>query len=242
MGYLKVPEWSSREGIVYGFGVREKTTGEMTKKDFWGHTIREGSGTFPLVALRQVHGDCVIHFTEEGEKLEDIWAHEGDALITRSPGFALSIFTADCLPILLFDPEQKAIGAVHAGWRGTAKRIARKAITELKEKFNCRTKDIQAALGPCIGPCCYEVDQPVRDTFLEEGWPWDLIANPRGPGRWSLNLSLANVLLLEEAGVRKENVHPLEYCTFCRQDLFCSYRREEKTKGRQLNFIALKKS
>ncbi len=240
MFFLKAAGWSGHETIVHGFGVRETPDEEMTKKDFRGRTITQEKQAFPLVALRQVHGDTAIVFTGRDQKPEEFWSQPGDALITQAPGFALTVFTADCLPILLFEPKQKVIAAIHAGWKGTAKGIARRVIGALIEGFHCRAKDIQAALGPYIGPCCYEVDQPVREAFGGEGWPWDLIARPRAGGNWSLDLSAANVLLMKEQGVEERNIRRLAYCTCCQRDLFCSYRRENKTKGRQLNFIALK--
>jgi YfiH family protein len=241
MGFLEVEKWKKNQGIIHGFGVKEKTAGEVTQKDYWGQTIKEGNESYPLVALRQVHGDAAVPFTGEGQKLEELWVLAGDALITQVPGYALCVFTADCLPIFLFDPTQKAIAIVHAGWRGTAKGIAQRVLRELVEKFNCMSEDIQAAIGPCIGPCCYEVDRPVREVFLKEGWPWDLIATPRGQGKWSLDLPRANAYLLEKDGVRRENIYRLESCTSCQEDLFYSYRRDQKTKARQINFIALKK-
>lgn len=110
----------------------------------------------------------------------------------------------------------------------------------MTSEFRCVPGRIQAALGPCIGPCCYEVDEPVKQTFEEGGLSWGSISSPRAVGKWSLDLARANSLLLEGSGLRKENIETLNLCTFCREDVFYSYRRGDRARGRQLNFIALK--
>jgi hypothetical protein len=161
-------------------------------------------------------------------------------LVTNSPGIAIGVFTADCLPVLLFEPERRAAAVIHAGWRGTARGVSRKAVERMVEVFACAEEKIQAALGPCIGPCCYEVDGPVEARFRDAGLPWEAFASPRGPGKWSLDLQEANTHLLIGSGVKRENIRRLAYCTSCRADLFFSYRREKGTRGRHLNFISIR--
>ena len=173
------------------------------------------------------------------EEAGDPWEREGDALITGSPGIAIGVFTADCLPLLLFEPERRVAAVVHAGWRGTAKEVTRKVVEKMAEVFACAAEKIQAALGPCIGPCCYEVDGPVEAEFRGGGLPWESFASGRGPGKWSLDLQEANTHLLIKSGVKRENIRRLAHCTACRSDLFFSYRREKGTRGRHLNFISL---
>jgi hypothetical protein len=109
------------------------------------------------------------------------------------------------------------------------------------EIFQSEKSNILAALGPCIGPCCYEVDGPVKNAFISGGFPWDLISRPRREGKWLLDLSRANLYLLEKYGISKENIQVLKICTSCHGDTFYSYRNADKTGGRQLNFIALRK-
>jgi copper oxidase (laccase) domain-containing protein len=110
----------------------------------------------------------------------------------------------------------------------------------MKEIFSCESINILAALGPCIGPCCLEVDSPVEKFFAENSLPWELVSRPLGKGKWSLDLQQANAYLLETEGVRRENIQRLNFCTSCRRDLFYSYRNGDQAQGRQLNFIALK--
>jgi len=241
MSFLRVKEWENYELISHGFGMRSEPEARTSKKDWRGHTLKEKGEIFSLIAPRQVHGDRVIILNQKGEKIGDLWVEEGDALITRLPGYALSVFTADCLPILLFDPLPKAIGIVHTGWKGTARGLARKTVEKMREMFACRKENILAAMGPCIGPCCYEVDGPVKEVFLENGLPWDSLAFSRGRGKWSLDLYLANAFLLKEGGVKEENIRRVEFCTSCRPEAFYSYRGQRETRKRMLNYIALRK-
>jgi YfiH family protein len=236
-----VMEWEGNGMIAHGFGTRGESRGELSKKDWPEQPIVDGEEIFPLISVHQVHGDRVLIFGEDLHRPEEFWDQEGDALITRLPGYALGVFTADCLPILLFDSVQEAVGVVHAGWRGTAKGITRKTVEKMEKAFHSRSENILAALGPAIGPCCYEVDAPVREAFSVSGLPWESISSPRKRGKWLLDLYQANLYLLEIAGVRGENIHSLKICTSCHRDLFSSYRAEGKIKGEQLSFIARKR-
>jgi hypothetical protein len=239
VGFLQIEEWGKWDKIVHGFG-KKGGSDRISKTDWRGQTLKAGEELFPLVALRQVHGDRIVIFTGGSQQAEDLWRQEGDALITCVPGYALSVFTADCLPILLFDPVQQAVGIVHAGWRGTAKAIARKAVEKMGEVFGCRSETLQVAMGPCIGGCCLEVDGPVQEAFSRTGLSWERIASPRGKDKWVLDLHRANARLLKEAGIEEAKIRRVNYCTSCRPDLFFSYRAGGNGQGRQMNFIALR--
>jgi YfiH family protein len=241
-GFLEVEAWKGKNNkIAHGFGRKNPGGEKNSRKDWHGKSVNAGEEIFPLLSLRQVHGDRVVLFEENVQKIEEVWRLEGDALLTRTPGVALGVFTADCLPIFLYDPIQGAIGIVHAGWRGTAGGVAGKAAEKMGEIFQSKNSNILAALGPCIGPCCYEVDGPVKNAFVSGGFPWDLISRPRREGKWLLDLYRANFYLLEWYGISKENIQVLKICTSCHGDTFYSYRNADKTGGRQLNFIALRK-
>ncbi len=232
-------EWGKWGKIVHGFGKRG--LGDKKGRSDWrGEALKEGGEVFPLVALRQVHGDRVVVFTGGSQQAGDLWREEGDALISCIPGYALCVFTADCLPILLFDPVRQAAGIVHAGWRGTAKAISRKAVEKMGEIFQCRRENIWVAMGPCIGPCCLEVDGPVKEVFSKTGLPWNQIASRRGKDKWALDLYRANTWLLEEAGIGGAKIQRAFYCTSCYSDTFYSYRAGRKAHGSQMNFIALR--
>ena len=241
MEFLRLDNWDQNRTLIHGFGIRGNIGTEFARKNWWKQSIFIDNEAFPLISLRQVHGDRVLVFDGSSHNAEEIWDQEGDALIGRAPGFALVVFTADCMPLFLFDPVTEVIGVVHAGWRGTAKSLPRKAIEKMAQIFNCRPENIQSAIGPCIGPCCLEVDEPVRAVFMDSGLPWNAFSSPRGVGKWSLDLPRAVTYSLQLAGVPGKNIQKVDRCTCCQQSMFFSYRGESKTQGRQMNFIALKR-
>jgi YfiH family protein len=181
---------------------------------------------------RQVHGAEVIQVERGG------FAGHGDALATSRAGLPLCISTADCLPIVLYDPRAGRLAAVHAGWRGTVRSVARATVAALAEAGSA-PGDLLVAIGPSIGPCCYEVDAPVLER-LEGAFPeaWEPWATPKGPGKWMLDLWRANVDQLVAAGVPPEGIDLLGLCTGCRPDLLFSYRRERGA-GRLVTVAAL---
>jgi len=241
MKFLEVEGWGDKLRVAHGFGTRDQTWGKRPKQDWRGQPLMVGEESFTLLSARQVHGDAVVVFKGNPPAPEQIWGKQGDALVTGVSGYALGVFTADCLPIILFDPVEGVVGIVHTGWRGTARAICQKALKVMSETYDSICENILAAMGPCIGPCCYEVDGPVKEVYAEAGLPWELLSYPRGKKRWSLDLPRANTYLLKVAGVREENILRLELCTSCHRDIFYSYRAEGKTCGRQLNFIAMRK-
>ncbi|HEU4438324.1 MAG TPA: peptidoglycan editing factor PgeF [Methylomirabilota bacterium] len=170
--------------------------------------------------VRQVHGADVIVVERGG------LAGQADALLTSRPGLPLCISTADCLPIVLYDPRAGRLAGVHAGWRGTVRSVAAAAVRRLIEADSAPA-DLIAAIGPSIGPCCYEVDAPVL-ARLRAAFPaaWEGWVTPKGPGKWMLDLWQANLDQLAAVGVGRERVDLLGLCTGCRPDLLFSYRRE----------------
>jgi len=238
MNFLRVEGWEEGK-IVHGFGTKGHPGDKITRQEWQGSEVIHREEHLPLISLKQVHGDGIRIFKGPAQNGSDLWEEEGDAVLTPISRVAIGVFTADCLPLLLFEPEKRIVAAVHAGWRGTAQEVVRKVIEKMIEVFDCRREKIKAALGPCIGPCCYEVDEPVEASFLRNGLPWELFSSPQGPGKWSLDLQKANFFLLIKAGIHKKNISLLTYCTACRSDLFFSYRKEKGTRGRHLNFISL---
>jgi polyphenol oxidase len=176
---------------------------------------------------RQVHGDvCLDADAPEAGPL----VGTGDALLTRRRGQPLAIFTADCVPLVVVDPERPALGMAHAGWRGTVRGIAGRLVEALVERAGARADRMRAAIGPSIGPCCYEVDEPVigplRAAFPSVWERWAAPGDPGRPGRWWLDLWAANAEQLAAAGVPSAAILSPRLCTSCRRDLFFSYRRE----------------
>ena len=185
-----------------------------------------------VVTVNQVHGDVTI----VADRV-DMPAQEADALITNTPGVPVGVLTADCLPILLYDPHAKAVGAVHAGRVGTLLGIASKAVVAMATAFGSKPADIRAALGPCIGPCCYEVGEEVfGEIKFALGLKTEefMSFNPAPV----FDVVKANTAELITAGLSGDNIEASGLCTSCEPELFFSYRRDEET-GRQLSFIIL---
>jgi YfiH family protein len=209
-----------------------------------------------LAAMKQIHSDVVHLFRAPSAE-----PCKGDASITNRPGLLLGVQTADCVPILLVDPEKRAVAAVHAGWRGTLARIVEKTVGRLQLEFGSKPADLLAAMGPCIGPCCYEVSADFVSKFSaqfadadsyfdephsgEEPNPlqWLNMAPPGHqppPKNVHLDLRKANHSQLIAAGVRPQNILIADLCTACRTDLFFSYRKEGPRSGRLLSVIGIR--
>ena len=202
-----------------------------------------------FLTVRQVHGDDVLTIDDSrliperdaggpGEEREPPLCF--DAIITNQPGLAIGIKTADCVPILLVDPVRRVIAAVHAGWKGTARRIVSRVCDILRRRFACRMEDLNVAIGPAIGPCCYEVDLRVWEAMGGLSERESFFHSPGKGGRWMLDLALANRLQLLDAGVPEAHVQAAHLCTSCRRHLFFSHRGSGGATGRQFNFILLK--
>jgi polyphenol oxidase len=211
---------------------------------------------FPLVCLRQVHSDVIQVLDSAPSE-----PRRGDACITDRPGLLLAVQTADCVPILLVDPQKRAIAAVHAGWRGTLQRILAKTVGAMQMHFGSDPRSLLAAIGPCIGPCCYEVGTDVAAQFLsqfpdassyfdeprtgDEPNPLQWL-NKMPPGHQPppkgvfLDLRKANRSQLLAAGLRRQNISTSGLCTACRPDLFFSYRKQGGETGRQMAAMALR--
>jgi YfiH family protein len=194
-----------------------------------------GRGFEEHVEASQVHGAraAVVGVRDRGRKIPGV-----DILLTRDPGVVLAMHYADCVPVLLVDPGRRAVAAVHTGWRGTAAGAAAEAVRALARAFGSRPGDLVAAIGPAIGPCCYEVDAPVTAALAP--WPWrDAVLEPAGEGRWRLDLWEANRRQLADAGVPAGAVGVAGVCTACRPGLFFSHRRDRRT-GRMGALVALR--
>jgi YfiH family protein len=183
-----------------------------------------------LVLLNQIHQDRILSIREPLDTLPSLL--EYDAMITDAPKTFLGILTADCLPIFVIDREKKVIAAIHAGRQGTALHLTSRVLNKMKEEFRCKSRDLLIALGPSIGPCCYEVDEKI---FIPE---WESFSTSKGKGRWIVDLARINISQLEKEGISKGQIFWINLCTSCHSDLFFSYRKEGLT-GRQLSFIGI---
>ena len=193
-----------------------------------------------FVVTKQTHSDIIrkVDGRDRGKCLIDGASPECDALITNTPGLALVVFTADCTPILLHDPVTGAVGAVHAGWRGTAAGIVRKTVDAMAQHFDCRPENIFAAIGPNIAQCCFETDADVPEAmvnvFGDDALP---MIRQRG-NKYYVNLKELNALHLKNAGVRAIDIST--DCTACQNGRFWSHRITGGMRGSQGAVIVCK--
>jgi hypothetical protein len=163
-----------------------------------------------------------------------------DALVTGLRGVPLSSYYADCVPIFLLDPVRRVVALAHAGWKGTVLRIAQKVVARMAAVYGTDPADCLAGVGPSIGPCCYEVDEPVLSRFRDSYPDCQKVATAVSPGKWKLNLWEANRFTLLEAGLKPANIIAAGICTSCCNELFFSYRAQAGMAGRMASLIMLK--
>lgn len=195
-----------------------------------------------VVGFPQVHGDDVCRVTEwhRGVFFDNPQNLSYDAMVTDVPCLPLFVYTADCTPTLLYDPVIKAVGAVHAGWRGTAKGLVGKTVREMVRLYGSRPEDIRAAIGPAIGTCCFETDEDVPLAMSAAlGGDADAFIQSFG-GKWYVDLKGVNRRWLLQNGLKPENIEVCDACTACAPELFWSHRRHGENRGSLGSFIMLK--
>ena len=219
-----------------------KKTGDTEKdvgKNFEKLTDAFHISPSSLLTVNQVHKDQVLVIKKmipnyhPGRKLNY------DAIITNQRRVFIGVLTADCLPIILLDTEKKAVGVIHAGWRGTSLNIAHKTVSAIFDTFGTIPENLLVGLGPAIGSCCYQVDSSVVNSFKSSLPNWELFINPAKTQKWSLDLAAINLEQLMEAGIPRDNIHLTDLCTACENKFFFSHRRDRGRTGRQLSFIGL---
>lgn len=248
--WLKVSQWERYDGLLHGFmgrrggnsvgpyaglnvSYRVGDDNQVVSRNVCDVKQAVGIHDGKIVTMRQVHGDQIIEVKDKTLKEAD----ESDGMVTPETGIHLGVLTADCVPILLIAPRRKIVAAVHAGWRGTLAGIAARAIQQFKDGYGVSPGDVEAALGPSIGACCYEVKADVTGP-LREKWGRIAGANIQTKGGKSfVDLRQLNRAILDSAGVPSKQLFEIGPCTCCAPDEFFSYRREKKATGRQISFI-----
>jgi YfiH family protein len=230
-------------GIVHGFSTRRAerndftlgpltSTNPMIKINRARFIATIGAAGWPILKLKQVHSGVVCDMDDTRAAGDAV---EGDAAVTSVHGALLGVQTADCVPILIADSEARCVGAVHAGWRGTAAHIAELTVARLTQKFGVKTENLSAAIGPHIGVCCYEVGEEVVTAIADP----DAFERRTEWTRPHLNLAVANRNQLLRAGMNPDRIDTTVLCTRCRADLFFSYRREGQQFGRLVSVIGI---
>ncbi|HLZ91120.1 MAG TPA: peptidoglycan editing factor PgeF [Candidatus Acidoferrum sp.] len=271
---LQAPQLAKLSWLVHGFSTRPGGVSKLDGKPAlnlgfteWDarDNVKEnrkrlqaavGAQDFKLVSLLQFHSDAIVHFDSAPTE-----PSRADASVTKVAGLLLAVQTADCVPILLVDPKNRAVAAVHAGWRGTLARIVEKTIGRMHMQFGSQAADLLAAIGPAIGGCCYEVGTEVAAAFSgqfanaaeffdelrtgDEPNPlqWMNMMPPGHqppPKKVLLDLPKANHLQLQAAGVPDTNIFATDWCTGCRRDLLFSYRKEGAQSGRMMAVIGIR--
>lgn len=193
-----------------------------------------------FLVVNQVHGDDIFMIHPHGEFYDSCDPLNYDAMVTSRANLAICIKTADCVPVFIVDRVNQIIAAIHAGWRGTASGITAKVARRMMERFGSQPADLLAAIGPSIGPCCYEVDAQTARAFQYVRNARDFFSKAKRKDRLMLDLAEANYLQLLDAGVPQANIETSGWCTKCHPDIFFSHRGSGGITGRQINFLMIK--
>jgi YfiH family protein len=275
---LRIPGWREIPWLRHGFSTRDGGVSSVygaagllnlgwTREDDPG-AVRENrrllveaiSGNDPagtkwkLVTARQVHQNQILRIEAEHafagclETPEGKAVLEGDGMITDRPGVLLGTGTADCVPVLIVDAARRAVGAFHAGWRGTVARIAEHGVEAMRREYGSSSEDLLAAIGPSIGGCCYTVGEEVREKFVA-GFPYgaelfQAVLGSDGAPVMRVDLWEANRRQLLAAGLKSEKISTVGECTACTQNLsgelrYFSHRAQAGRTGRMLNVIGV---
>ncbi|MEK6646954.1 MAG: peptidoglycan editing factor PgeF [Candidatus Firestonebacteria bacterium] len=250
--YFTIPSWykfnvsafiSTKPYDLSFKGIADKSATTIKNRKLIADAM--GFGIDKLVTCQQTHSNKVAVIRKKdvgkGNLKYSTAIADTDGLITNLKNIPIAISIADCLPIFLVDPVNKSIGIVHAGWRGTFKKIAEIAILKMKTVFNSSPENLKVALGPSIGSCCYEIDLKLTDKFLkafkknsyENPFNWTKIFKKSA----ILDIKELNRRQLIKVGVLPENILVNPDCTKCNSDLFFSYRRDKNNAGRMMAVI-----
>lgn len=236
----RVPGMGRADGNI-GYSAPRDRADAWAMRQQWCAAL--GVAPESLVTVRQVHGAAVALARRQDAGRGACPGSEplgyADAIITNEPGVTLMTLHADCLPVLLFDPEQRAVAAIHAGWRGTVGNVVGNTVSAMQDAFGTRPDRLVAFLGSAIRQCCYEVgDEVVQAWQALAGARWQRAAVVR-QGRWYFDVVLANQWILEECGLPRDQIEISSVCTRCSGDQWFSHRGQGADTGRFAAMIAL---
>ena len=257
--YLASEALDQAGGVAHGFstrlgGVSEGMWASLnlgTKRGDDPDHVRENCRRFlsaigaeggKLVKTNQVHG-CTVRVVTSADWKEDICepvSFEADGLMTAMPGVTLMISSADCIPVLFYDPARRVVAAAHAGWRGTAAGIVTRVVERMEEVYGCDPSDILAAIGPGICANCFETHEDVPNAMMASmGTSVLQHIQIKENGKFSVNLKGINAQLLEMAGLREENISVCDACTACDTEKYWSHRKVGNNRGSMASAIQL---
>ncbi len=247
---LRVPGWAKYDGLLHGFfGRRGGKSGgtfsglnvsyrvgddpEIVSQNVCDMKLAVGIHEGRVVTMKQVHGADIVEVNDTNLKE----AGEADGMITSKPNIFLGVLTADCVPVLLIAPVERVVSVVHCGWRGSLAGIAAKAVNRFSDVYGVAPSTLEAALGPSIGACCYEVGDDVVEPLRAR---WGALAEAsikNSAVKSHIDLRGLNRDILTEAGLRPDRVFEIGPCSKCAAEDYFSYRREGRETGRQMSVI-----
>ena len=247
---LNVPQWQRYDGLLHGFMGRRggKSVGpyaslnlsyrvgddpKIVSQNICDMKLAIGMHDGRIVTMKQVHGDSIAEVIDT--KIKE--AGEADAMVTAQANVFLGVLTADCVPILMIAPKKRLAAVVHAGWRGSLAGIAAKAVKYFADGYGVAPESLEAALGPSIGACCYEVGDDVVAPLVARWGPLVEDSINAGGAKPHVDLRRLNRRILASAGLPAERIFAVGPCTKCAENDFFSYRREGKETGRQMSVI-----
>jgi polyphenol oxidase len=250
---VKINRFDKFQNLIHASSPRyfQNASNELEQYDFAGrdssekkteHLIRfmetvKIENKLPFL-INQIHSDEIFILKDESQTREQVSKINADAIMTHLSEIPIGIFTADCIPILLYDPKLHVAAAIHAGREGTLQGIVNKSIMAMKQEYGCQPQDLVAGLGLGIGGCCYEIDENCLSSF-ENKIPFEPpFVKSKENGKFLFDLFAVNAQQGMDAGLLPENILRSEECTFCSPMNYFSYRREGQT-GRILTFIML---
>ncbi len=250
--FYKFENLANSKSIIHAITIKSKEknysfsmalhTGEnaveiVENRKLFSSKMHNNNNNLHYIVANQTHSDHIKVIkelkTKGWDSLNDA-IEDCDALITNEKGIVLTILTADCVPILLFDREKEVIAAIHAGWKGTSLEIVAKTVKRMIKEFNTNPKDIVAGIAPSIGRCCYEVGEDVAKHFFNIPKAYS-----KNGEKYMLDLPYLNEEQLLNCGVKKENIELSNICTACEVNRFFSYRKENGCSGRFMSMVGL---
>jgi len=228
--------FQSDDNIISGFTTRN--AGDMTSELIRTEILSSLGFDIKLIILKQIHSDSVHTITKHNINSN----FSGDALVycagyLKTEKIAVSVLTADCVPILMADSLNQVVACVHAGWIGSYKGIVYKTVNSMLE-IGARLDNIKVSIGPHIGGCCYNITKERAELFEKLGDRKIILFDLNG--KHMLDLQAVNLIWLNKAGIKQYNIEKFGFCTSCRRDLFYSFRQNNQEKRRMLSFIGIR--